>query len=100
MTDAELKLWRELRLRQLGVKFRRQHPIGSFIVDFACLERRLCIEVDGAHHAERELPDAARTESIAARGFRILRFTDREVLMETREVVQVIWRAVQPPPPP
>ena len=55
MTDAERLLWRELRSRQLdGQKFRRQQPIGRYVVDFVCLEKRLVIEVDGGHHAQGE----------------------------------------------
>ena len=74
MTDAERKLWRELRLHQMGVKFRRQHPVGRYVVDFACIEARLCIEIDGSQHAARSAYDMARTEFLKAEGFEVLRF--------------------------
>ena len=61
MTDAERKLWRGLRLRQMcGHKFRRQFPLGNYIVDFVCLEARLIIEVDGGQHADQKYGDAER----------------------------------------
>ena len=69
MTDAERKLWRALRDKQLdGRRFRRQHPIGPYVVDFVCLERRLVIEVDGSQHGEPEQTtfDQQRTEWLGA----------------------------------
>ncbi|MBI5789396.1 MAG: endonuclease domain-containing protein, partial [Candidatus Schekmanbacteria bacterium] len=60
LTDAERKLWQMLRLKQTGYKFRRQHPIGQFIVDFVCLEKKLIIEVDGSQHSEHA--DARRSQ--------------------------------------
>ena len=102
MTDAEQKLWRELRMLQMGVKFRRQHPIGRFIVDFASLDARMCIEVDGAHHADQILKDRARTACLQSEGYSVLRFSDREVLMEIESVKEAIWNALHrstPPPP-
>ena len=80
MTDAERKLWRELRLQQFGVKFRRQHPVGKYIADFTCIERMLCIEVDGAQHASTSEYDEARTAILKSHGYHVLRFSDREVL--------------------
>jgi very-short-patch-repair endonuclease len=69
-TDAERKLWRWLRARRLsGLKFRRQHPIGAFIVDFVCLERRLIIELDGGQHSTSASDDARRTRYLRKRGF-------------------------------
>jgi very-short-patch-repair endonuclease len=102
MTDAERKLWRELRLQQFGVKFRRQHPLGKYFADFACIERMLCIEVDGAQHASTSDYDAARTAFLKSQGYRVLRFTDREVLTTIDSVKEAIWNALQdlkPPPP-
>ena len=93
--DAERQLWRHLRLRQLGgYKFRRQQPLGSYIADFACLEKRLIVEVDGGQHSEHATYDARRTRWLEAQGFRVLRFWDHEVLRDIEAVKQVIARAV------
>jgi very-short-patch-repair endonuclease len=92
MTDAEQALWRRLRKRQLaGCRFRRQHPIGPFIVDFACIEKKLAIEVDGGQHSECEA-DVHRDELLRARGFTILRFWNNEVLENIEGVCDVILR--------
>ena len=102
MTDAERALWRELRLGQTGFKFRRQHPVGQYIVDFASVEARLCIEVDGAQHAQAQRYDEARTRFLEGEGYRVVRFTDREVLTAMDSVKQAVWNALQetkPPPP-
>ncbi|HWP93495.1 MAG TPA: endonuclease domain-containing protein [Thermodesulfobacteriota bacterium] len=94
-TDAERKLWKHLRLRQLdGHKFRRQHPIGPYIVDFACLEKRLIVEVDGGQHSERVVYDEERSEWLESQGFRILRFWDNEVLTSVDVVKEVIAEAL------
>jgi very-short-patch-repair endonuclease len=108
MTDAERRLWSRLRRRQLhGRRFRRQHPIGPFIADFACPEEKLVIELDGGQHADRKEQDAARTRWLAARGYRVLRFWNNDVLTQTDAVVQVIAAATRggagaplPNPPP
>jgi very-short-patch-repair endonuclease len=102
MTDAEQRLWRELRLCGLGSKFRRQHPVGKYIVDFAAVQARLCIEVDGAQHAEQTESDNERTAFLESQGYRLLRFTDREVLTAIGPVKEAIWNALhqtEPPPP-
>ncbi len=79
-TTAEELLWARLRNRQLGGhKFRRQVPLGRFIVDLACYDSRLVVEVDGGQHAESEAEDAARTAWLESRGFRVLRFWNNEV---------------------
>lgn len=71
MTDAELALWRRIRYRQiLGLKFRRQHPIGPYIVDFVCLERKLVIEIDGGQHMEQAAADGARSACLQSRGMK------------------------------
>src|SRR3982074_1775860 len=81
MTEAERKLWRSLRDRTLvGVKFRRQVPIGNFIADFCCLDCRLIVELDGGQHAEQEDADALRSRFLAEKGFRVLRFWNDQVL--------------------
>ena len=75
MTEAERALWKHLLLRQLdGFNFRRQQPIDQYIVDFACLEARVLVEVDGGHHAETVSQDAARDTLLESQGFRVLRF--------------------------
>ena len=76
----ELTLWFHLRDRRLdGFKFRRQHPIGPYIVDFCCPEAWLAIELDGGQHALRRDADARRTEFLVAQGYRVLRFWNNEV---------------------
>jgi very-short-patch-repair endonuclease len=103
LTDAEQLLWRHLRMRQLaGNRFRKQHPIGEFVVDFVCMERRLAIEIDGGQHAESTAYDARRTKSLEAGGYRVLRFWDSEVLQNIEGVKEEIWHALteeKPPPP-
>src|SRR3954466_15040415 len=74
MTDSEQRLWNRLRAEQLGVKFRRQHPLGSYVADFACLAPRLIIELDGSQHAGQQEYDARRDAFFQERGFRVLRF--------------------------
>ncbi|WP_442578231.1 endonuclease domain-containing protein [Mesorhizobium sp. ASY16-5R] len=82
MTDAEQKLWKELRGRHLDrIKFRRQVPIGPYVADFACLEAKLIVELDGCQHAG-EVRDDIRTVELTARGFRVLRFWNDDVLRE------------------
>jgi len=103
MTDAERLLWQHLRQRQVaGRRFRRQHPVGRYIVDFACLEAGLIIEVDGGQHADRREYDTARSAWLERQGFRVLRFWNNEVLTNLEAVREVIWREVtlSPQPPP
>jgi very-short-patch-repair endonuclease len=104
MSDAEQALWHLLRCRQIsGLKFRRQHPFGDYILDFVRLENRLVIEVDGGQHGERAEYDEKRTQILQAAGFRVLRFWDNEVLKEIESVREKIWLIVlelQSHPPP
>ena len=96
MTDAERLLWQHLRSRQLaGLKFRRQHPIGRYILDFVCLEAGLVIEVDGGQHGPQHSYDEARTAWLGQRGYRVLRFWNNEVLTNPEGVRERIWRDVQ-----
>jgi very-short-patch-repair endonuclease len=96
MTEAERTLWRHLRLRQFsGYKFRRQQPIGKYIVDFVCLEKKLIIEVDGGQHSEQIDYDYKRDGWLRKEGFRVLRFWDNQVLKETEVVKEVIWDALE-----
>ena len=100
MTDSERRLWSFLRANQLeGYKFRRQHPLGIYIVDFVCLQRKLIIEVDGGQHAERAEMDEARSAWLMRQGFRVLRFWNNEVLDEMEAVLEVIREVLVSPPP-
>lgn len=88
-TEAEARLWEKLRGRRLGgCKFRRQHVIGIYIVDFVCLRGSLVIEIDGEVHEAGENPqmDRDRTADLQAAGFDVLRFTNEEVLTQTDQV--------------
>ena len=94
-TDAERRMWSALRDRRLLMyKFRRQHPIGGFIVDFACTEYRFVIEVDGGQHAHNAR-DARRTAWLKSQGWKITRFWNNDVLSNTNGVVDTILRALQ-----
>ncbi len=93
MTDAEAALWSELRGRRFaGLKFRRQRPIGPYIVDFVCYKPKLVIELDGGQHNEKHLAenDAVRTDWLNARGFKVLRFWDDDALQRMESVLQMI----------
>jgi very-short-patch-repair endonuclease len=101
-TDAENLLWSCLRAgRCEGMKFRRQHPVGQYIVDFVCLERKLIIELDGGQHA---LPDEARKDRqrdawLEKEGYTVVRFWDNKVLMNTTGVLEVIRERLLNHPP-
>ena len=96
-TDAESPLWKLLRNRQLeGRKFRRQHPVAGFILDFYCPEARVGIELDGGGHTENQQAeyDTLRTQVLASEGIQVLRFWNNQVMVETEAVIQEIWEAV------
>jgi len=94
-TDAEQKLWKRLRNRQTdGEKFRRQQPIGKYIVDFVCPERKLIVEVDGGQHREQIAYDDERTAWLESGGSRVLRFWNNEVLEDVEVVLDVIVEAL------
>ena len=97
-TDAERALWRVLRSRQVaGYKFRRQQPLGPFMVDFVCLEGRLIVELDGGQHngEEQKANDESRTAWLQAQGFRVLRIWNHEVLKEPDSVCEMIIRELE-----
>ena len=97
MTDAEPKLWAALRDRQLdGVKFRRQHPLGPYVLDFFSEDGKLAIEVDGGQHAD-SAEDVTRTAWLEARGCRVLRFWNNEVLSNLTGVLDIIRAATASP---
>ncbi len=100
LTDCETILWRHLRFRQIGGhKFRRQRPIGPYIVDFICLERRVVVEVDGGQHDENRLTDATRDTWLRSEGYEVLRFWNNEILTELDGVKEKIFQALTRPPP-
>ena len=91
-TDAERAAWNILSDNVTGYKFRRQHIIGDYIVDFVCLEKMLIVEIDGEYHNdyEQQIDDAARTEWLAIKGFRVMRFTNEEVIAEPNEFARKV----------
>jgi very-short-patch-repair endonuclease len=100
LTDAEKYLWRHLRLRQIaGHKFRRQRPMGPYIVDFVCIEKKVVVEVDGGQHNGVVSRDYQRDEWFRAQGYTVLRFWNHEVLTQTDHVKEMIWSALDEPPP-
>lgn len=100
LTNAEQLLWRHLRMRQMsGCKFRRQRPIGSYIVDFVCLERRIIIELDGGQHAEQTHYDQKRDSWLESQGYNVMRFWDHDVLTKVESVKESIFAALNGPPP-
>jgi len=97
-TDAERMPWSRLRAKQIdGVKFRRQHPIGPYIVDFLASSRKLIVELDGGQHNEPEMKerDYDREKYLTARGYHILRFWNNEILMNPDGVLAVIKEALR-----
>lgn len=100
MTDAERLLWHELRARQInGHRFRRQHPIGQYIADFACIEQKIVIELDGGQHQERLEYDELRTEFLKQQGWQVLRFWNNDVMNNLEGVLTVIAEHLRSPPP-
>ena len=94
-TPSEERLWRRLRDRRLlGLKFRRQHAIDRFIVDFYCAEARLIVEVDGPVHERSVQADAVRQDVLDSRGWRVLRFTNSEVDNSLMDVLRRIEEAI------
>ena len=97
-TTVEEKLWSRLRDRQLeGHKFRRQVPRGTFVVDFACLRKKLIVELDGGQHSDSEqrARDRARSAWLESEGYRVLRFWNHEVLMNMESVLEVVAQALK-----
>lgn len=99
MTAAERTLWSKIRQRQLGnARFRRQHAIGPFIVDFACVELKLAIEIDGGQHDEKSKQDVDRSRFLERQGWRVIRFWNHEILLNISGVIDVISASLVPPP--
>ena len=99
MTDTESKLWTQLRAHRMRPwKFKRQQPIGPYIVDFVCFQAHLVIEVDGGQHVDSET-DRIRGAWLEGQGFRVLRFWNNEVLMQMPAVLEKIMEVLSPSPP-
>ncbi len=99
MNVAEKLLWSRLRAHRMdGRKFRRQHPIGNYIVDFVCLEARLIIDVDGDTHGNdmREALDTQRTAYLGKLGFRVIRFWNDYLMTDLDNVTETIWEVLNP----
>ena len=96
-TEAESAMWEMLRGKNLEAKFRRQHIIGDYIVDFVCLDSQLVVEIDGGYHNDPEQKelDRQRTGFLQSKGFSVLRFTNEEVLGNTDETLGIIKNALK-----
>jgi len=100
MTDAERRLWLRLRDRRLqGHKFRRQHPLGPYVLDFFCEASKLVVEIDGSQHANNEAKDATRTQWLEAHGCHVLRFWNNDVLTNIDGILTTILAAAEAPHP-
>jgi very-short-patch-repair endonuclease len=95
MTDSERKLWSGLRNEQLGVKFRRQHPLGHYIADFACLEVKLIVELDGSQHMDQTAHDTRRTEFFVALGFEVMRFPTDLPFTDLQALLACIYNRIE-----
>jgi adenine-specific DNA-methyltransferase len=94
-TEVERQLWQLLRDRRLeGFKFRRQHPIGPYFADFACIAGRLVVEADGGQHLDQAAYDRMRTRFLEASGFRVIRFWNHEVLQARDAVLGEVLRVL------
>jgi len=92
-TKAERLLWRNLKAKQIeGLKFRRQQPVGDYVVDFVCFEKRIVIELDGGQHMIEVIKDKEREKRLKKQGFKILRFWNNEVLRNIEGVLEIIRR--------
>jgi len=100
-TDTERLLWKYLRAKQMeGCKFRRQEPIGSYIVDFVCQEKRIIIEVDGGQHSVEREKDNRRDTWFEGQGYKVLRFWDNKVLTNIKGILEVMRDYLNHPPQP
>ena len=100
-TNAETLIWTALRGARLqGFKFKRQQPIGVYIVDFVCFEHSLIIEIDGGQHGDEVSKDQARSDWLQSQGFRVMRFWNNEVIERKDDVLESIIRALREYPSP
>jgi very-short-patch-repair endonuclease len=95
MTEVEKRLWGVLRDPDLPIRFRRQHPVGRYIVDFACPTAKLGIELDGGQHAISQKDDEMRTKEIARYGYRLIRFWNSDVMENLEGVLETIHRELE-----
>ena len=101
MTKAENVLWEALKGKQLdGLKFRAQHPVGPFILDYWCPARKLVVEVDGGVHRDQHDYDETRTKQLESYGYRVIRFNNDQVLADLPSVLEKIREAANSSPPP
>ena len=99
LTNTECILWKHLRAKQIeGLKFRRQEPIGKYIVDFVCHEKRIVIEVDGSQHSIDKAIDKERDEWLKEHGYEVMRFWNNEVLENIEGVLEMIRDSLLSPP--
>ena len=90
-------LWRELRAHRFeGFKFKRQEPLGSYVVDFICYEAKLIVELDGGHHSNQREADVRRTHWLESRGFQVLRFWNNDVLTNVEGVMKELEKKISP----
>jgi very-short-patch-repair endonuclease len=96
-TDAEQRLWYHLRAhRFMGLKFKRQKPVGRYIADFVCVEHRLIIELDGGQHAEEAAYDGQRDAWLRSQGYTVLRFWNNDVMQQLDSVLEQIASSLSP----
>ena len=99
-TDAERHLWQRLRDRRLlGLKFRRQHRISPYVVDFVCVDAGLIVELDGSQYLDQADYDVVRTAFLSSHGFRVLRFWNDDILLRSNVVLEAILAALPAPHP-
>src|SRR6266852_1423840 len=98
-TEAETRLWRGLRESFPTVRFRRHHPIGRYVADFACPAQKSVIEVDGGQHSTQERADILRTSQLALQGYRVIRFWDGDVIRNLSGVLEAISQEMPQPHP-
>ncbi|MEK9200984.1 MAG: endonuclease domain-containing protein [Patescibacteria group bacterium] len=97
-TESEKKLWKRLQKNQLGVKFRRQHSVGHYILDFYCPEKNLAIELDGGIHKDRQEMDQYRTRTLAIHKIKVIRFWNEEITGDVESVIHKIRLFLFTPP--
>lgn len=97
MTTAEYVLWQQIRARNLGVNFLRQHIIYDYIVDFVCLDKHLVIEVDGGYHSEprQQVDDKLRESDLNKYGFKVIRFSNEQIIFDIQNVIEIIKQHIK-----
>ncbi|MGB7293984.1 MAG: DUF559 domain-containing protein [Candidatus Aminicenantales bacterium] len=100
-TGAENFLWKQIRAKRLNrMKFRRQEPIGKYIVDFVCREKKIIIELDGGQHSEQREKDQERDEWLRSEGFRVLRFWNNDILRKIEDILEITLKECLESPSP